>query len=181
VSVKITAIITGARQWHQAVQMMDAATLARVRQAVSDTTLAVEARAKANVPVSGPGSRKAKNRPGPGELRDTIRSSMSTGGTVGFVLAGFGTLPRRSRATKPPKQGPMRLAAFQRQQRRLALRQQRELGVYAMVINYGSPGRGIAATHFMDNAKEAEREAHIRRVQNALAQAASAAAQGAAA
>lgn len=179
--VKITTLVTDARRVGFALKAIDIATRARLRVAVQETTEAVAARSRANVPVSTPASRKAKSRPGPGELRDTIRTAYGVTGLTGYVLVGFGKLPRRSRSRLPTKQGPLRLAAFQKQQRRLALQAQNELGVYAMVINYGSPGRGIKATRFIDRAKEAERTAHVSRIQNALAQSASAAAQGAAA
>jgi hypothetical protein len=42
------------------------------------------------------------------------------------------------------------------------------VGVYAMVVNYGSPGRGIPGSRFMDRAKESERSAHISRIRAAL-------------
>lgn len=170
--MKITAVLTGVREWRQAVQMMSVETRHRVRAAIQVTTLAVEEGARRNVPVSGPEDRKAKGRPGPGELRDTIRSSFSNDGLVGFVNAGFGKLARRSRATRPAKFGPMRLKAFQRQQKRIALKALRELGVYAMVVEYGSPGRGIPGAFYMTRAKEAQRAQHIARIKAALAGAA---------
>jgi len=175
---KITTVITGARQVIQSFKMLDAGTRIRVRSAIQETTLAVENRARTNVPMSGAASRKAQGRPGPGELRDTIRSAFSTTGLAGYVMAGFGKLPRASKAKRPTRLGPLRLAAFQRQQKRLALKAQRELGVYAMVVNYGSPGRGIPGSRFMDRARESERTNHIARITRALSQAAAAAERG---
>lgn len=177
-AIKVTSVITGAKRWHQASRMMDEGVRSRVRDATSTTVMAVTARARVNVPVSTPQSRKAKARPGHGELRDTIRGAMSTSGLSGSVMAGHGKLSRRSKRTKPVKLGPMRFKAFQRQQKRTALKAQRALGIYAMVVNYGSPGRGIPATHFMDRAKESERAPHIARIKAALRQSADAAVSG---
>jgi hypothetical protein len=175
-AIKITTLITGARQWIQASQLMQEETRARAREAIQETTMAVGAKARTNVPVSDAADRKAKGRPGPGELRDSIRETFGVSGLIGFVLVGYGKLPRRSRAVRPTKFGPLRLKAFQRQQRRQALQAMREIGVYAMVVNYGSPGRGISGSRFLDRAKESERSAHIARMQRALSGAASAAA-----
>lgn len=168
-------VFTGVAEWLQSLKMMNEGTRMRVRDAIQITTAAVAARARINVPISDAADRKAKGRPGPGELRDTIREAYSSGGLAGFVLAGFGKLPRASRATRPTKLGPMKLKAYQRYQKRQALKAMREIGVYAMVVNYGSPGRGIPASHYMDRAKESERQAHIDRIRAALNNAASAA------
>jgi hypothetical protein len=170
--MKITAAVKGIRSWSQACKTMNAATRADVSVAVHETTTAVEAKAQMNVPVSGANSRKAKGRPGPGELRATIRAEFSEDGLAGFVRAGNGKLPRRSRRTKAIKLGPLTRKAYEKQQARIALQQERALGSYAMVINYGSPGRGIPGSHYMDRAKESERTAHITRVTRALAHAA---------
>lgn len=175
-SIKVTSLITGARKAGMAFRLMNAETRKLVAGAVQVTTGNVTMRAVANAPVSGPDDRKAKGRPGPGELRDSIRSESSADGLVGSVLAGYGKLVRRRRAAKMVL--PLKAKAYERwkarEEKRRALMAERSRAVYAMVINYGSPGRGIPATHFMDRAREAERQPHVNRVKAALQQAADA-------
>lgn len=151
-------------------KILNPATRARVREAISETTVAIAAHARQLVPVSTEASRKAAGRPGPGELRDTIRESMSATGLVGYVHAGYGDVKRRSRrrSTRAPSQNVPRLATFERRQRRAALAAQSEMGIYAMVVEYGNPHRGVPARPFLRPAFEKERAAHIDRIRKAL-------------
>lgn len=162
--ITVNTVVTGIRSFSDAARRMDGGVHVNVRGAIQETTEAVAGHARQNVKVSGPEDRKAKNRPGPGELRDSIRTAYAIDGLRGFVLVGYGKLPRRSRAKTAGGQA----------RRRKPLRGLRDLGVYAMVNNYGSPGRGIPATHFMDRAREVERQPHVSRISRALAAAATA-------
>jgi hypothetical protein len=165
--LKVGMLITGAKQFRFRLQLAVPEVRSNVRAAVVETTEAVVSRARANVPVSDAADRKAQGRPGPGELRNTIRGSFTLDGMMGFVLVGNGKLARRSKAARPRMAGPLKLSAFLRQEAPATLRAQRELGVYAMVVNYGSPGRGIPGSRFLDRARESERANHIGRIRRA--------------
>ena len=174
-SAKITGIVSGINQVRTAFKLLDTGLQARLRGAVAATTHEVEAGALARVPVSGPGSRKATSRPGPGELRNTIRAEFSTEGFTGYVKAGYGTLTRRSRAGRGTRKGQSRRNAKIARSRRARSLASRGLGNYAMVVEYGSPGRGQPAHPFMRPARQAAIPRHTARIQAAISGAVAAA------
>ncbi|HEX6050027.1 MAG TPA: hypothetical protein VFZ21_12190 [Gemmatimonadaceae bacterium] len=149
-------VLSGLDQVRASFRMLDTGLQQRLKGAVRETTLEVEAGARARVHVSGPDSRKAKNRPGPGELRGTIRAEFSGEGFTGFVKAGYGKLRRRSRATT--SRGRARA-------RRRSPAAQR-LGNYAMVEEYGAHDR--AAHPYMRPAREAAVPRHRARLEKAI-------------
>jgi hypothetical protein len=143
--------VTGARQVSTAFSRLDYDLQRRLQEAIRETTEAVAAGARRRVPVLT------------GELRDTIRTEYTPQGNVGLVKAGFGKLRRRSRATGKTRR--RRAPAAQ------------GAGVYAMVIEYGSPHRGVAARPFLRPALWAERNRHQGRITGAINAAANAVAQ----
>lgn len=156
-----------------AFKMMSAEVRARMVKQVKASTANVTRGAKLRVPVSGPNSRKAKGRLAAGELRNTIRDEYAEDGLTGFVKAGYGKLSRRTvRGTKPKNQRVQNAAQFMRSQHTTALRMNnamdRAAGIYAMVQEYGSPGRGLAAQPFLRPAQEAELPALRKGVGDAL-------------
>lgn len=123
--------------------------------------VATEARRRVRVSVVGPESRKAKTRPGPGELRDTIRAEPSAStAPVAYVKAGMGKLRRRSRATTAKGQ--------KRAARRKPTAANKALGVYAMAVEYGAPHRGVASRPFLRPAIHAKRNVLVARAAEAL-------------
>lgn len=172
---KITGVVTGINQVRTAFRMLDTGLQARLRGAVAETTHAVREGAASRVPVSGPGSRKAKGRPGPGELRDSIREEFSREGFTGYVKAGFGKLTRRSRAGAGTRKGQEKRNVKIAASRRARALTSHGLGKYAMVIEYGSPNKGKAAQPYMRPARHAEDANHRARVERAIAGAVTAA------
>lgn len=163
-SAKVTSLVTGLRNVQNAFRGMNAGAQLRAKDAVRATTEAVWAGARARVPVSdAETSRKAKSRPGPGELRDTIRTTYSEDGLIGYVQAGYGKLKRRSRART--ERGKARAARKRRNQPGGTY----DLGVYAMVVEYGSPREHKAAQPYMRPARAAEYPKHLERLRAALA------------
>lgn len=152
--IKVTATIVGnaLNGFPRSLKEMAVASKRRLRnEAVEPTLKEIALRAKSLVPVSAGGraGRKAKNRPGPGELRDTIRAEMSnTDAPVGYVFAGEGRLRRRS--TARTAKGKKRAAALRTKSRGAP----QPLGAYAMAVEYGSPHRGVAAEPFLRPARE---------------------------
>lgn len=173
-SVKILMTLNGAQKVRSLFQSLPPGLRKHVGAAVRETTAAVERGAKMRAPVSAGGhrSRKAKSRPGPGELRDTIRSNVldDESGVVGFVSAGHGKLPRRLKGKATNKRTKAAKA------RRRASRGQAKLGAYAMVLEYGSPRQGKTAKPYMRPALEAEKPRHQQRMTRAVQRAAAEAA-----
>lgn len=171
-AVKIggNAKVTGVADVLRALRLCQTEVKTRVRADVETTTKEVSADAKRRVSISTPKSRKAKGRAGPGELRDTIRPEMSASpdAFIGYVKAGHGKLPRRSHAKKPKKLGPLTAKAFAREQERLAARAIRELGMYAMVQEFGAPHRGQPANPYLRPSADAARPKHHERLRKSL-------------
>ena len=171
-SVKIVMTLEGTQSVQALFNRMPAALRTQARGAIEETTRAVEQGAKMRVPVSSGGreSRKARRRPGPGELRDTIRSRIieDEGGVAGFVLAGYGKLPRRLKGKATSKR--TKAAKARRQKRTMGplTREEAKLGAYAMVIEYGSPREGKAAQPYLRPALEAEKPRHQQRMARAI-------------
>jgi hypothetical protein len=168
------SLVFDAKRVQAAFKMMRGEVRARMQQQVKESTERVESGAKARVPVSGPASRKAKNRLGPGELRNTIRSELSPEGLTGFVKAGFGQGHRKSRVSRPMgrNQRVLNATQFMRAQHAEALRMNaamdRTAGRHAMNVEYGVPSRGQPAQPFLRPAKEAELPALRKGVGDAL-------------
>jgi hypothetical protein len=169
VSAKITRIVSGVNEVRTAFRLLDTGLQHRLRDAVAATTHAVKGGAKARVPVSGPDSRKAKGRPGPGELRETIRAEFSPEGFTGFVKAGYGKLKRSTRAGAARSEGQARRQRkLQAKATRRARQRKYGLGQYAMVVEYGSPKEGKEAEPYMRPARQAEMQRHEARLQSAI-------------
>jgi hypothetical protein len=170
VTVKILMTLEGAQKVNAIFNRLPDDLRVHVRQAIGETTRAVERGAKARVPVSGGGraSRKAKSRPGPGELRDTIRSSVheDASGIVGFVNAGFGKLPRRLKG-KNTRTEKVRKAR-RRKKMGPVTREDAKLGAYAMVVEYGSPRQKKAAKPYLRPALATEKPRHQQRMVKAI-------------
>lgn len=147
--------VTGARQVATAFSKLDYELQRRLRDAIRESTEAVARGARARVHVRT------------GELKSTIRTEYSPEGHVGFVKAGFGKLRRRSRSTG--KRRRVRTA-----------KTTTGTGAYAMVVEYGSPHRGVAARPYLRPAFHAERSRHRARIEAAVNAAASSVAQRAA-
>lgn len=129
---------------------------AALKVAMNDTAVDVANEAKRRVAISsgGPRSRKSLSRPGPGELRATIRAEPSkTPEPVAYVKAGHGKLRRRSTARDPGKRKAPASTG---------------LGVYAMVVEYGSPHRGVPAQPYLRPAREAKKGVLKVRAEQAL-------------
>lgn len=170
-SVKILMQLEGAQKVRSIFAHLPPSLRRHVRDAIAETTQAVERGAKMRVPVSGGGrqSRKATSRPGPGELRDTIRSAVheDEGGIAGFVNAGYGKLRRRITGSTSKRKSARKRAAniLKRRQQSGA---QKSLGVYAMVVEYGSPREKKAAKPYLRPALEAEKPRHNQRMTRAI-------------
>lgn len=167
-SAKVTGLVSGVNQVRTAFRMLDTGLQARLRAAVAETTSEVQMGAIARVPVSGPGSRKAKSRPGPGELRDTIRAEFTPEGFTGYVKAGYGKLLRSSRAGRATSVGQARRQGTLRAKARARSLASRKVGAYAMVIEFGSPRQHKAAKPFMRPARQAAIPGHAARVARAV-------------
>lgn len=167
-SMKITSVVTGVNEVRTAFRMLDTGLQSRLRAAVADTTTEVKAGAMARVPVSGPNARKAKGRPGPGELRDTIRAEIGGDGFVGYVKAGYGKLGRSSRARKATSAGQARRQRKLRAKARKRSLAAQGVGKYAMVIEFGSPKEHKAAQPYMRPARQAAIPGHAARIQTAI-------------
>jgi len=118
--------LVGAEQLQRALKLAIPVTAARVRSAVQKNTKTVAARAEAKAPKKT------------GELASTIRDEYSQDGLVGFVKAGYGKLPRRSKA-----------GTMKGQQRAKGRTRKTGRGAYAPVVDRGDPRRNITATHFL--------------------------------
>lgn len=171
-SAKITMTIDGATQIASLFRSMPPVLQREVRHAIRETTHAVERGAQMRAPISSGGrsSRKARYRPGPGELRDTIRSEFTADGLVGFVRAGHGKLRRRIKGATSKRKSSRRRAAKIVTARKAA-GAQRDRGVYAMVVEYGSPRERKAPQPFLRPALEAEKPRHRQRMEAAVARA----------
>lgn len=162
-AVKVTARITGnaLNGFPRSLKQLSVQGRANLTAAVLLTAqdVATEARRRVRVSSTGPTSRKAKNRPGPGELRDTIRAEPSNGtAPVAYVKAGMGKLRRRSKATTTKG----------KQRKRTTTAANKALGVYAMAVEYGAPHRGIAAKPYLRPAIKAKRGVLVARAAEAL-------------
>lgn len=142
--------VTGVRQVTTAFSRLDIVLRQHLQQASRESTEAVATGARRRVPVKT------------GELRDTIRTEYTPEGNAGFVKAGFGKLRRRTTGTR---------------KRRTTTPSSTQLGVYAMVIEYGSPHRGVSARPFLRPALHAERSRHRSRIESAINSAANSVAQ----
>lgn len=161
-------VLSGLDQVRASFRMLDTGLQQRLKGAVRETTEEIRAGAMARVPVSGPDSRKAKNRPGPGELRNTIRAEYSGEGFTGFVKAGYGKLLRSSRASAPTTAGQARRQRKLRAKARKRSLASQRLGAYAMVVEYGSPREGKEPQPFMRPAREAAVPRHRARLEKAI-------------
>lgn len=151
----VTLLAIGFSRLIQALKLADAGVRSRVQVEIRTTTEAIVRGAKARAPISGPEDRKGAGRPGPGELRNTIRSAYTTDGMVGYAMAGFGKLPRAR-------------AGGRRRRRTRSQAVSRRLGAYAVTTEYGSPGRGIPAHPYLGPSREAERQGHYERIGQAI-------------
>lgn len=181
--MKLTAELTGSALlgWPRTLKEMGPNGKAAVKRAMEQgaSDIAADARRRVRISSGGPNSRKAKSRPGPGELRSTIRAEKSnTDAPVAYVKAGYGKLRRRS--TAKTAKGKARAENLRARARDAMIfpgsaasgaGQAAALGVYAMTIEYGSPRRGIPAQRFMRNAREANRVNVKNRAENALREA----------
>lgn len=166
--IKVTATIVGnaLNGFPRALSELPLDTRRRLKVDVEQAAreMAVDARRRAPVSTGGRASRKAKNRPGPGELRDTIRMEPSrTDAPVAYVVAGTGKFRRRSKAITA--KGKRRAKAL-----RASAQSAPALGAYAMAVEYGSPHRGIAAGPYMRPAREAAAPKFQQRIEAALSQ-----------
>jgi hypothetical protein len=169
VSVKVTATVEGLSDLRNALRMLNPEVERRAKAAVVETTEIVTSSARANAPVSGPEDRKAKNRLGAGELRDTIRSEYSKEGWVGYVKAGYGKLMRRYHSAERKAIAKAKRGARVRRARSMAqLVKAMQAGSYAMVVEYGDPKRNKPARPFMRRAFWPEKGRHVERIRAAL-------------
>lgn len=166
-SAKITMTVSGDQEVASFFRNMTPAARREIAAAIRETTQQVERGAKMRAPISSGGrsSRKARYRPGPGELRDTIRSEFTPDGLAGFVKAGHGKLRRRIRGATSKRKSARRRAANV-QAARKAAGTQLDHGIYAMVVEYG--GRKRKAHPFLRPALEAEKRRHEERMAKAL-------------
>lgn len=166
-SVKITMTIDGAHQVASLFRSMTPTVRRELAQAIRETTQQVAQGARMRAPTSSGGrsSRKAKRRPGPGELRDTIRAEFTDDGLAGFVKAGYGKLRRRVKGAKSKRKSARKRAA-KVLAARAAAGAQRDRGIYAMPVEYGARNRG--AQPFLRPALEAQKGPHQQRVRHAL-------------
>lgn len=154
-------VVSGLREVQASFRLLDTGLQTRLRAAVAETTAEVKTGAMARVPVSGPDGRKAKSRPGPGELRDTIRGELTSDGFAGYVKAGYGKLGRASRAREVKSAGQVRRQRSLRAKARARSFASRGLGNYAMVVEFtGKP--------YMRPARQAAIPGHQARVQRAI-------------
>ena len=121
-AVKINAVLAGASELSRAIRLAKPETQAKVKATIKAHTERVAQDAKSAAPrVTG-------------ELVSTIRGEFSADGMTGYVKAGFGKLPRKSRSTGV---------------RHRKRSKQIGRGAYAPVINYGWPKHHIAANPFL--------------------------------
>lgn len=165
---KITSVVSGVNQVRTAFRLLDTDLQHRLRTAVAETTSDVTAGARARAPVSGPNARKAKWRPGPGELRDSIRGEIGSDGFVGYVKAGYGKLRRSSRAGAPKSVGQARRQQKLRAKAKARSLASRGIGQHAMVIEYGSPAQGKAAKPYLRPSRQAAIPRHEARLTAAI-------------
>src|SRR3954451_7552741 len=112
--MKLILTMTGLPELRRAIGDMAPRIEAKLRDVIVGTANRVVSDAKSRVPVRT------------GELRDTIRADVPPTGLVAYVQVGYGTLRRRSRA---------RIDSRRHRRRKPA---DKSLGVYAMVVEFGS-------------------------------------------
>lgn len=159
----ISATLVGVPELYRRVRMMDGEVYVRTRRAIRRGTEAVVSTAKTLVP------RRT------GELESTIRAEFSKDEMTGYAKAGYGKLLRRSRASsssvryekakarRAQRQKDLLLATSSKQAFALA-----DLGVYAMVVEYGDKKRNKPRLPFMGPAFWRERPAIVRELRDAL-------------
>jgi hypothetical protein len=176
-SVKIRMHLEGVSRVTSTFRALPESVRKHARVAVRETTRAVEQGAKMRAPVSAGGrtSRKGNRRPGPGELRDTIRSTVwdFPDGITGFVNVGHGKLKRRLKGknARTEKVRRERKKARGRKQMGPLTVDQANIGAYGMVVEYGDKRRGRPAKPFLRPALEAQRQPHRQRMERAVNQA----------
>lgn len=141
-SVKFTASLGGAERLIRELKLSVPRTRAKVVAAVHKNTEAVTAQTKGNIhSVTG-------------ELAGTVRAEYSESGLIGYVKAGKGKLPRRSKS-KGVKQTKGR-------------KRKTGEGAYAPVIDRGDKRRNIRAQHFMSRPFEQQKPKAIADISHAL-------------
>lgn len=150
IGFKLTVRLSGANVVVGKLRAMDTVAKRLLAGAVKRATLRTAGRARSTV------RRKS------GELASTIRSEFSRDGLAGWVKAGYGKLPRGSRAKSYAAK--RRLAAKRRAKGVIVGR-----GAYGPIIEYGNPKRGARPFKFLKPAYEAERNGFRREAESALA------------
>jgi Bacteriophage protein of unknown function (DUF646). len=156
-SAKVTTLLEGVPQLVRALRMTDEATRKHTVAAIERGTKRVTAGAKARVPKRS------------GELAYTIRDEYSKDGMVGYVKAGYGTLPR-SRSSRGMGAKSRANALARREQRRLTTRlaptskkalATADLGIYGPVVEHGDRRRHKPAHPYMVPAFQAEKQSIV--------------------
>lgn len=120
--IKILTLLEGVPELIRRIELTDAATRVGTVAAIQRGTKRIAADARQRAPKVT------------GEMASTIRDEYSKDGLTGYVKAGFGKLPRRSRAAAAARQN--RLAS-----RRSAKGTKAGKGSYAPVVERGDPKR----------------------------------------
>lgn len=149
-TASVTVTIKGLQRASDAFRMLDAESRKRVRAGVIASLAEAKAIALTLVP------RRTE------ELAATIRTEMPPDETgvrpIGYLMAGYGSLKRRSRA---------KTARGKARHRKLTLANTQP-GVYAMVEEFGDAKRNHAAHPYIVPAIEQTRPHHMQRMADAM-------------
>lgn len=144
-SAKFTMALGGAEKLIRELKLANPRTRANVGAAIRKNTKAVVEQAKSRIH-----SRT-------GELASTVRDEYSDDGLVGYGKAGFGKLPRRSKAQTA--KGKARAKGRTRNTGK---------GAFAPVIDRGDPRRNIEAQHFLSGPFQRQKATAVSDISNAL-------------
>ncbi len=142
-SLNVKFILDSAAKFAREMELLDAETKTRTKQAIERGTRAVVAKAKARAPKRS------------GELAYSVRAEFSKNGMVGYAKAGFGKLLRRSRAaTQKGQERAQRRGEQNKLNYALANNSRQalsssDIGVYAPVVERGDPRRHHRPHPFM--------------------------------
>lgn len=162
-ALRMQVVLEGAPELIRRVQLMETRQRERTKGAIRRGTHNVVTRAQRLVPK--------RTR----ELESTIRAEFSRDGMVGYAKAGYGQLLRRSKSSSQSVR--FKKAKARREERQLQLRLANtskqafsvaDLGIYAMVVEFGDRKRNKPRRPFMNPAFAQETPAIRKDLQQAL-------------
>lgn len=159
---KATFQLEGAADLVRRVRLMDKGVQTRTKVVIRRGTNEVVARGRVLVPRRS------------GELESTLRSEFSKDGMVGYAKAGYGKLLRRRsgtsrrpdhKARRRQQENAVQLALANTSRQALSVA---DLGVYALVVEYGDKRRNKPASRYMNRAFGGAKPGIVKGLQQAV-------------